>query len=1092
MTNRLNRHRPLRGGIRIMPYTGESVYGTLTAIARRAYDDAKVLVTNIHVVSTDEYALQGNEYIYQGGTNPANRVAQLYRIYDDVGTELSRSWLPVVEGASRSNIGDLCALRLLPNATGTFDLHHHPDDSDTDPHEKRPIVEGAMDPQAGDVLTIWGANTGFGTVRVDEVGFTQAITYRYGPNLPDKREYRFRDSVKLWRLGDYGQNGDSGAAVVTLDEAGNYRMSCIMFGGIQVRDQDNKALGSRVEYAIPASIAEDALDLTFGIQAPIANIVVPQEVYPGELVDLNGSGSRVREPGGQPLTYQWDQILPEPAVVTPNVTLTNRTQQTASFTAPPGNHRLEFQLTVTDHYGAKAIDKVTVTVQNRDPIANAGDDKTAYRGENVELNGSGSDLDGDTLTYQWEQLGLDELGISAVTPVTINMADQATANFVAPDEIGALSFQLTVTDTRGDSHSDEVQVTVQNRNPIAYAGPNKVITVNNRVTLEGSVSDIDPDDRASVTHIWTQEDENPATVTLSPVAAWPARRTFTPRVEGIYNFTLTATDPYGLEASDEVTVRVVNPSPMAVPGWNQAVPVNAMATLAGSAEDPDAGHAAAMTYTWTRVSGPTTTLSDPNVADPTFTPTAVGDYVFKLTVTDPDDLSDEANVTIHCCSATGTSQWYDTGEPGCHNNALQKHQTQVKDGITEFQWVDDPDNEVWGNWGYTGYARNLVMGNWVDTDPLETTGSGENRRKKQSQTTTFESGQERTSECGNTETRWERKSSVQTRWIDYPETGATPPPPSTWVDTGQTRNRVEGPWSDTDRTQQDPVDDSWEKEQTRTVTWEKEQIDSTGNVTEPQWVPDSEVETQWIPLTPPPPPPPSTWVDTGQTRDRVEGSWMDTGNERENQVLLIMEKEQTRTVTWEKEQIDSTGNVTEPQWVSVSEVETRWIPVTVPPPVTHSYRDITPAVYSGCGPDRTRKQECIRLGHEDTNWRAAAEPLEWDPWTNVGSPVIVYGSWTNVGSPQLISGTCKQRKERSWTRTQRQQSQNQCGGARSQTVTTRGTEFNFDTVSETWGLWSYTGGTDYDDIEDIIYYEQERFSSPCNRRQTQWVTTRPS
>ena len=1018
MTNRLNRHRPLRGGIRIMPYTGESVYGTLTAIARRAYDDAKVLVTNIHVVSTDEYALQGNEYIYQGGTNPANRVAQLYRIYDDVGTELSRSWLPVVEGASRSNIGDLCALRLLPNATGTFDLHHHPDDSDTDPHEKRPIVEGAMDPQAGDVLTIWGANTGFGTVRVDEVGFTQAITYRYGPNLPDKREYRFRDSVKLWRLGDYGQNGDSGAAVVTLDEAGNYRMSCILFGGIQVRDQDNKALGSRVEYAIPASIAEDALDLTFGIQAPIANIVVPQEVYPGELVDLNGSGSRVREPGGQPLTYQWDQILPEPAVVTPNVTLTNRTQQTASFTAPPGNHRLEFQLTVTDHYGAKAIDKVTVTVQNRDPIANAGDDKTAYRGENVELNGSGSDLDGDTLTYQWEQLGLDELGISAVTPVTINMADQATANFVAPDEIGALSFQLTVTDTRGDSHSDEVQVTVQNRNPIAYAGPNKVITVNNRVILEGSVSDIDPDDRASVTHIWTQEDENPATVTLSPVAAWPARRTFTPRVEGIYNFTLTATDPYGLEASDEVTVRVVNPSPMAVPGWNQAVPVNAMATLAGSAEDPDAGHAAAMTYTWTRVSGPTTTLSDPNVADPTFTPTAVGDYVFKLTVTDPDDLSDEANVTIHCCSATGTSQWYDTGEPGCHNNALQKHQTQVKDGITEFQWVDDPDNEVWGNWGYTGYARNLVMGNWVDTDPLETTGSGENRRKKQSQTTTFESGQERTSECGNTETRWERKSSVQTRWIDYPETGATPPtptndqweiqyannkiqarvteipmvtpaitevrvhmesgqppnlitvtraigmtldnwvdvlsngdtgwatgvtwvahirfensvdhssyslpgkpvtvpmsptpppppPPSTWVDTGQTRDRVEGSWMDTGNERGNQVLLIMEKEQTRTVTWEKEQIDSTGNVTEPQWVSVSEVETRWIPLTPPPPPPPSTWVDTGQTRNRVEGPWSDTGRTQQDPVDDSWEKEQTRTVTWEKEQIDSTGN----------------------------------------------------------------------------------------------------------------------------------------------------------------------------------------
>ena len=42
----------------------------------------------------------------------------------------------------------------------------------------------------------------------------------------------------------------------------------------------------------------------------------------------------------------------------------------------------------------------------------------------------------------------------------------------------------------------------------------------------------------------------------------------------------------------------------------------------------------------------------------------------------------------------------------------------------------------------------------------------------------------------------------------------------------------------------------------------------------------------------------------------------------------------------------------------------------------------------------------------------------------------------------------------------------------------------------TWGSWSYTGGTDYDDIEDVIYYEQERFSSPCNRRETRWVYAR--
>ena len=61
----------------------------------------------------------------------------------------------------------------------------------------------------------------------------------------------------------------------------------------------------------------------------------------------------------------------------------------------------------------------------------------------------------------------------------------------------------------------------------------------------------------------------------------------------------------------------------------------------------------------------------------TFTPDVEGDYVFTLTVTDPGLLTHEANVTIHAQSATETSEWYDTGETRCHENALQKRQTRV-------------------------------------------------------------------------------------------------------------------------------------------------------------------------------------------------------------------------------------------------------------------------------------------------------------------------------------------------------------------------------------------------------------------------------
>ena len=48
-----SQHRPLVGGIAIMSFAGSSQRGTLTAVARRNSDGAKVLVTNSHVITGD-------------------------------------------------------------------------------------------------------------------------------------------------------------------------------------------------------------------------------------------------------------------------------------------------------------------------------------------------------------------------------------------------------------------------------------------------------------------------------------------------------------------------------------------------------------------------------------------------------------------------------------------------------------------------------------------------------------------------------------------------------------------------------------------------------------------------------------------------------------------------------------------------------------------------------------------------------------------------------------------------------------------------------------------------------------------------------
>ena len=95
----------------------------------------------------------------------------------------------------------------------------------------------------------------------------------------------------------------------------------------------------------------------------------------------------------------------------------------------------------------------TTPVQtNTPPVAEAGGGFTALSGAKVTILGSGTDQDGTIASYLWSQ--------SAGPGVELAVTDEKDLSFQLPSlsEDTQFTFQLTVTDDDGDSHTDEVNI----------------------------------------------------------------------------------------------------------------------------------------------------------------------------------------------------------------------------------------------------------------------------------------------------------------------------------------------------------------------------------------------------------------------------------------------------------------------------------------------------------------------------------------------------------------------------------------------------------------------------------------------------------
>lgn len=278
----------------------------------------------------------------------------------------------------------------------------------------------------------------------------------------------------------------------------------------------------------------DACDL------PSAYAGMDQDPFVGDSVMLSGSGS---DPNGDvPLSYSWTMISRPAGSLAALIGDDTPTPSFAVDTA--GTYVL--QLVVTDSEGdVSAPDEVVITTENRAPTADAGEDQSVDTiGTVVTLDGSQSfDIDGDQISYQWS---LNAPGGSSAT------LDDETAQMPSfnADINGSYTATLTVCDQEPLCNTDTVEVSFNNLEPIADAGPMQAVRVGVEVLLDGSASS-DPNGDA-LTYEWTIV-YAPAGSTATIGNANSAMATLTPDVPGTYEVSLLVDDGVGTEISDAST-----------------------------------------------------------------------------------------------------------------------------------------------------------------------------------------------------------------------------------------------------------------------------------------------------------------------------------------------------------------------------------------------------------------------------------------------------------------------------------------------------------------------------------------------------------
>ncbi len=279
------------------------------------------------------------------------------------------------------------------------------------------------------------------------------------------------------------------------------------------------------------------------------------------------------------------------------------------------DHEGEYVITlnVSDAEGNFDTDTVNVTVSSIDqpPTADAGEDKTVSYGEQFTLNASSSKDDDGIKNYTW-YFG-EELLYGKTSTYTL-------------EGLGTHTFTLEVTDAKGQSDLDTVNITViDDEKPTADAGDNRTVNEDTLVSFDGSDS---KDNVAIQNYTWQIEGLTYFEQNITHVFETP----------GTYTVILEVKDSSGNSDTDSIKIEVEDiTDPIADAGDDKTVNEDTQITFDGSGSSDNV---AIKTYTWNIEGTDYVGQSvDHQFDDP-------GTYSITLTVIDSSGNTGKDNITV--------------------------------------------------------------------------------------------------------------------------------------------------------------------------------------------------------------------------------------------------------------------------------------------------------------------------------------------------------------------------------------------------------------------------------------------------------------